>query len=183
MREFDLILENRVRIWPAYDRALVRRGRITSWLDEQAVSSRRRQGRLEDRARPTIHGDTAVECALVAKAIFHLSLRATQGLLESAVRLREVSTSIRPGCHRALSGSATAARWTGGCSPAARCSKVCAAAGGRHRCADRTRARPTIWRPASCSSPPPRRNAPLRARSAFRRTSPSSPAGRSDRRS
>jgi hypothetical protein len=37
--------------------------------------------------RPRIYTDTAIECALVVRTVFHLSLCATQGFLESLDRL------------------------------------------------------------------------------------------------
>jgi len=41
-----------------------------------------------------LYADTAIECALVVKAVFHLSLRATQGFLESVVRLMNVELPV-----------------------------------------------------------------------------------------
>jgi hypothetical protein len=37
MRKSDFIFEYRVRNWPEYNRALLRRVSITFWVDEQAV--------------------------------------------------------------------------------------------------------------------------------------------------
>ena len=37
MRKSDFIFRYRVRNWPAYNRALVRRGSLTFWVDEEAV--------------------------------------------------------------------------------------------------------------------------------------------------
>jgi len=39
MRKSDFIFRYRMRNWPAYNRALVRRGSITFWVDENAVST------------------------------------------------------------------------------------------------------------------------------------------------
>ena len=83
-----------MRNWPAYNRALVRRGSITLWVDEPAVSSWCHQSSSEGRGRPRIYADTSIECALVVKAVFHLSLRATQGFLESLVRLMGVELPV-----------------------------------------------------------------------------------------
>ena len=66
------------------------RGSITFWVYEDAVSAWCNQGGPEGRGRPRIYTDSAIECALVVKAVFHLSLRATQGFLESVVRLMEI---------------------------------------------------------------------------------------------
>ena len=94
MRKSDFIFKYRVRNWPEYNRALVRRGSITVWVDEQAISSWRHQGESAGRGRPQIYTDTAIECALVVKAVFHLSLRATQGFLESVVRRMGVDLPV-----------------------------------------------------------------------------------------
>ena len=90
MRKSDFIFRYHVRNWSAYNRALVGRGSITFWIDEDAVSAWCNQGRSRGRGRPRIYTDSAVECALVVKAVFHLSLRATQGFLESVVRLMAI---------------------------------------------------------------------------------------------
>jgi hypothetical protein len=44
--------------------------------------------------RPRVYADTAIECALVLKAVFHLSLRATWGFLDSVVRLMGVKLPV-----------------------------------------------------------------------------------------
>ena len=41
-----------------------------------------------------MYTDTAIECALVVRSVFHLSLRATQGFLESVVRLMNADLPI-----------------------------------------------------------------------------------------
>jgi len=64
------------------------------YVDEQAVSTWRQQGGPRGRGRPRIYSDTAIECALVVRSVFHLSLRATQGFLESVVRLMEVDLPV-----------------------------------------------------------------------------------------
>lgn len=85
----------RVRNWTVYNRALVRRANLALWIDEQAVESwRDASGSGARGGRPRIYTDTAIECALVVKAVFHLSLRATQGFLESVVRLMRVELPV-----------------------------------------------------------------------------------------
>ena len=90
MRKSDFIFRYHIRNWPAYNRALVDRGSITFWVDEDAVSAWCNQGGHEGRGRPRIYTDSAIECGLLVKAVFHLSLRATQGFLESVVRLMDI---------------------------------------------------------------------------------------------
>jgi hypothetical protein len=91
----DFIYRYRVRNWPDYNRALVRRGSLTLWVDEQVVRSwRATTGSGPLGGRPRTDADTAIECALVVKAVFHLSLRATQGFLESVVDLMGVELPV-----------------------------------------------------------------------------------------
>jgi hypothetical protein len=89
------ILKFQVRNWPAYNRALIRRGSLTFWVDEVAVEAwRDATGSGPQGGRPQLYADTAIECALVVKAVLHLSLRSTQGFLESVVRLMGVDLPI-----------------------------------------------------------------------------------------
>jgi hypothetical protein len=95
MRKSDFIFRYRVRNWRDYNRALVQRGGITFWVDEQAVGSWcRKKVPRGARGRPQLYADTAIECALIVKAVFHLSLRATQGFLESVVRLMDLELPV-----------------------------------------------------------------------------------------
>jgi len=75
-------------------RALVRRDNITLWVDEQAVAAWRNKAMLGRRGRPRIYTDTAIECALIVRAVFHLSLRAAQRFVESAFRLMGVELPV-----------------------------------------------------------------------------------------
>lgn len=77
----------RLRNWCDYNAALVRRGSLTLWLDEAALTgwvARRRPGR---RGRPYRYSDDAIRCLLTLQAVYHLSLRATEGFVTSLVEL------------------------------------------------------------------------------------------------
>ena len=91
----DFIFRCRVRNWPQYNRALVQRGSLTFWVDQQALDGWRAASPSGPRGgRPRVYADAAIECALVVRAVFHLSLRATQGFLESVVRLMAVDLPV-----------------------------------------------------------------------------------------
>ena len=75
----------KVRNWPEYSRALVRRGQLTLWFDECAVGAWQDTARRSGPSRPKVYANAAVECALVLKSVFRLSLRATEGFLLSGV--------------------------------------------------------------------------------------------------
>ena len=94
-QEIRLHLPLRVRNWAEYNRALIRRGSLTFWVDEQAVREWRDSGSTGPRGgRPRVYSDAAIECTLVVKAVFHLSLRATQGFLDSVVQLMGVDLPV-----------------------------------------------------------------------------------------
>ena len=84
----------KVRDWPEYNRALVRRGQLTLWFDESAVGAWRDMTRSNEPGRPKVYTDAAIECALILKSVFHLSLRATQGFLESVVTLMRLELPV-----------------------------------------------------------------------------------------
>ena len=44
--------------------------------------------------RPRLYADTAFECALVVKSVFHLSLRSAQGFLQSVIDLMGVELPV-----------------------------------------------------------------------------------------
>lgn len=77
----------RVRNWSQYNRSLINRGNVTLWFDEASLanwsSSKERRGR----GRPEEFSDTAIECCLVLRSLFHLPLRATQGFVEGMIQL------------------------------------------------------------------------------------------------
>lgn len=84
----------RVRNWPEYNRALVGRGRLTLWFDDTAVAGWRANDQSAAPGRPRVYADTTIECALTLKAVFHLSLRATQGFLESVLALLRLELPV-----------------------------------------------------------------------------------------
>src|SRR5271169_3780528 len=77
----------KVRNWPAYNRALVRRGQLTLWFDVRAVAAWRYTAHSSAPGRPKVYADAAIEWAVGLKSVFHLSLRATPGFLGSVVTL------------------------------------------------------------------------------------------------
>ncbi|MGK0273473.1 MAG: hypothetical protein ACI88H_004154 [Cocleimonas sp.] len=62
--------------WSQYNKALVNRGSLTFWIDEQTIQSWRCTEHHGRRGRGYIYSDVAIETALVVKGVFNLSLRA-----------------------------------------------------------------------------------------------------------
>ena len=72
----------RVANWPAYNRALVRRGDVTVWLSSDAIAAwtPRRSGRRGGQRR---YSDLAIETAQTLRLLYHLPLRQTEGFLHA----------------------------------------------------------------------------------------------------
>src|SRR5215510_11904925 len=88
------VVRYRIQNWRAYNRALINRGRLTVWFDEQAIVAWRNTAPATGPGAPRTYADLAIECALVFKAVYHLSLRAAQGFLSSVVELMQLTLPI-----------------------------------------------------------------------------------------
>ncbi len=76
----------RIRNWAEYNRALVRRGSLTIWVDQGSLDAWNHQGPPRWGAK-FLYSDTAIQCLLTLRAVFHLPLRATQGMARSVFDL------------------------------------------------------------------------------------------------
>jgi hypothetical protein len=89
------VVRYRIRNWRVYNRALINRGRLTVWFDEQAIAAWRNTEPAAGPGAPHLYADLAIECALVFKSVYHLSLRAAQGFLSSVVELMRLRLPVR----------------------------------------------------------------------------------------
>lgn len=80
----------KIRNWKEYSQALVNRGSLTYWFDEEVINAWHDVEKTNTRGHPTVYSDVAILCALSLKVIFQLPLRATEGLLGSLVELMDV---------------------------------------------------------------------------------------------
>ena len=94
MAKNDYVSRYRVRNWHDYNQALVSRGRLTFWFDEDAIAGWRSTELRSRPGTPRVYSDAAIQCALVLKSVFHLSLRATQGFLGSVVELMKLDLPV-----------------------------------------------------------------------------------------
>ena len=76
-----------VRNWGNYNKALIKRGSLTLWFDEEALNRWYERRKTGKRGHPCKYADIAILCGLTLKAVFHLPLRATQGLVMSIIDL------------------------------------------------------------------------------------------------
>src|SRR5271166_734520 len=83
----------RVTNWPEYDAALLRRGSLTLWFTEEAVSAWRAPVTGKRGGQP-IYSATAIETCLALRLVFHQPLRQTEGLLRSIASVLELDIAI-----------------------------------------------------------------------------------------
>jgi len=83
----------RVRNWAAYNAALVNRGNLTVWVDEEALQAWQYTGPRQ-RGAQYVYAEAAIQCVLTLRAVYHLALRAAQGLAESVFILLQVSLPV-----------------------------------------------------------------------------------------
>ncbi|MFP0547556.1 transposase, partial [Acinetobacter baumannii] len=70
--------------WSSYNRALINRGNISIWFDPNTqwyAQPQNKQGRNQT------YSDTAIQCCLMIKSLFRLSLRMVTGFVQSLIKL------------------------------------------------------------------------------------------------
>ena len=77
----------RIRNWNQYNKALIKRGSLTFWFDEEAIAAWYEEERTGRRGCPRTYSDGAIQCTLTLRGVYHLPLRGTQGLLASLLDL------------------------------------------------------------------------------------------------
>jgi hypothetical protein len=83
----------RIRNWSQYNAALIERGSLTLWVDEEALTAWRYTG-PKQRGAQYVYTDAAIKCVLTLRTVYHLALRATQGLARSVFALLEVALPV-----------------------------------------------------------------------------------------
>jgi Transposase DDE domain len=83
----------RIRNWNQYNDALVRRGSITLWVDQDMLRAWRYQGPAR-RGAQFEYSDLAIECLLTLRAVYHLTLRATEGFARSLFEVMGVDLPV-----------------------------------------------------------------------------------------
>ena len=65
-----------VRNWKEYNQALVNRGKLTYWFDEEVINAWHQIEMTKARGHRAVYSDVAILCALSLKVIFFVPLRA-----------------------------------------------------------------------------------------------------------
>jgi hypothetical protein len=77
----------RLRNWKQYNSALVQRGSLTLWVSEDLLTIWRNTEKTGRPGHPRTYSDAAVLSTATLKEVYHLPLRATQGLMGSILTL------------------------------------------------------------------------------------------------
>jgi hypothetical protein len=91
----------RLRNWSEYNRSLVRRGSLTLWVEPDVMAAWTAVRPTKQRGKPQTYSDLAIECMAKLRAVYHLPMRATQGLLQSIFGLMKLTLTVP--CYSTLS--------------------------------------------------------------------------------
>jgi IS5 family transposase len=84
----------RLRNWSQYNKALVQRGSLSVWVSCDVLSAWHNVARTGKRGKPADYTDTAILCMATLEEVYHLPLRATEGLTRSIIKLLGVELSV-----------------------------------------------------------------------------------------
>ena len=70
--------------WSSYNSALINRGYLSIWFDPKTQWYAQPKGK---HGRNQTYSDTAIQCCLMIKSLFHLSLRMVTGFVQSLIHL------------------------------------------------------------------------------------------------
>lgn len=84
----------RIKNWSNYNRSLIQRGSINFWFSEEAINKWRNTHHTCEKGRPQEYSDDAILCALLIRTVYHVPLRALEGLLISLVSLLDLPIKI-----------------------------------------------------------------------------------------
>ena len=77
--------KRRVTNWAEYNEALRQRGNLTVWFTDEAIAAWKAAPRTTPGGKPH-YSDLAITTALTLRAVFHLALRQTEGLIGSVLQ-------------------------------------------------------------------------------------------------
>ena len=85
--------KHKVRNWRAYDASLRQRGSLTVWFTDEAIEAWRAEPRTTPGGQPW-YSSLAILTALTLRAVFHLALRQTEGLIGSVIGLLGLDLAV-----------------------------------------------------------------------------------------
>lgn len=83
----------KIRNWREYNDSLVKRGSLTLWINDEDIEAwkpscpKKRGGQVR-------YTDGAIQCMLMVRSVFHLTLRATEGFVRSVFELIDLELAV-----------------------------------------------------------------------------------------
>jgi hypothetical protein len=85
----------RIRNWAEYTAGLLQRGSITFWVSKDVIKVwKARTKGPRKRGGQKLYSDTAIECMLTMRSVFHLPLRAMEGFTRSLFELMNLNLPV-----------------------------------------------------------------------------------------
>jgi hypothetical protein len=85
--------------WPQYDQALVQRGSVTVWFEEDFLRRHWRGTATGKRGAPVQYSERAIQTMLMLKAVFGLPYRAVEGFARSLMGLMQLNFPVPDHSH------------------------------------------------------------------------------------
>jgi Transposase DDE domain len=85
--------KHKVTNWREYETGLRNRGSLTIWVTEDVLAAWKAQPRMTPGGQPR-YSDLAIETALTLRAVFHLALRQSEGLIGSIMRILGIDLPV-----------------------------------------------------------------------------------------
>src|SRR5438477_12220299 len=94
MKEKTTRLKYRISNWKEYNSALINRGSLIFWFAPEVINGWLNYNKSGLRGRSNLYTDAAINCILLIREVYHLPLRATQGMVRSLMKIRGIDLPI-----------------------------------------------------------------------------------------
>lgn len=84
----------RVKNWSKYNQALIKRGSLTVWIEDEAIANWKSSEINSGKGRPKTYSDAAIETAITLRTLWKIPLRMAQGLLQSIFQLMKIELPV-----------------------------------------------------------------------------------------
>lgn len=84
----------KIRNWSAYNKALIERGNLTIWIADSGNKWIEPKHTKPRRGRPKTYSKQAILCVLLLKTVYHLPLRALEGLVRSILSMTQTDLPV-----------------------------------------------------------------------------------------
>jgi len=86
-------MSQKIANWSEYNRSLINRGSLTFWVSEDVLKVWTSDKKTHKAGRPEKYSDSAIKAVCMVRFFFHLTLRATEGFIDSLFKLMNLTLS------------------------------------------------------------------------------------------